>query len=181
MLEGLIIKHSSPTLAGLKPGSLFGCMCSKCPCFEAELEHVKNVLKKKGVEVRLLSKGERALVYVYRPLKLWRELTQKTTQSFLAKYGYRGLTLEQCLGRLEMRISNDSFPHEIGVFLGYPLHDVVGFIVNGGKNSKCTGYWKVYCNVDEAQSTFAKYTKCTRIYLELYEKGRDIEKLTVAQ
>ena len=181
MLEGLIIKHSSPTLAGLQPGSLFGCMCSKCPCFEGELEQVKNVLKKKGVEVRLLSKGERALVYVYRPLKLWRELTQKTTQSFLAKYGYRGLTPEQCLDRLEMRISNDSFPHEIGVFLGYPLHDVVGFIVNGGKNSKCTGYWKVYCNVDAAQSTFAKYTKCTRIYIELYEKGRDIEKLTVAQ
>ena len=26
------------------------------------------------------------------------------------------------------------FPHEIGVFLGYPLGDVVGFIENRGKN-----------------------------------------------
>ena len=56
MLEGLIIKHSSPTLAGLKPGSLFGCMCSKCPCFEGELEQVKNVLKKKGVTERQLDR-----------------------------------------------------------------------------------------------------------------------------
>ena len=34
------------------------------------------------------------------------------------------------------------FPHEIGVFLGYPLTDVVGFIENQGRNFTCCGCWK---------------------------------------
>lgn len=180
MLEELIVKYSAPTLAGLKPGNLFGCRCNECPCFESELRHVSSVLKEKGVEVRQLKQGERALIYVYRPEKLWKQVSEKATQRFLARYGYSDLDLEGCLERLSSRITGEDFPHEIGVFLGYPLHDVVGFIVNGGKRSKCTGYWKVYCNVDSAQNTFAKFAKCTRIYVELYAQGRDISRLTVA-
>ena len=44
------------------------------------------------------------------------------------------------------------FPHEIGIFLGYPLADVAGFIRNKGRNCKCIGTWKVYGDAFEKDS-----------------------------
>ena len=71
------------------------------------------------------------------------------------------------------------FPHEIGIFLGYPLDDVVGFIENRGQNCKCCGLWKVYCNESETRKLFDKLEKCTRIYLRVFSEGRTIRQMTV--
>lgn len=68
----------------------------------------------------------------------------------------------------------EEFPHEIGIFLGYPLGDVIGFIKNAGHNCKCTGCWKVYCNECEAVRTFAKYKKCKDVYMRLWQQGRSV-------
>lgn len=48
----------------------------------------------------------------------------------------------------------DGFPHEVGLFLGYPLDDVTGFIEQKGKNYKCCGIWKVYGNEKQTQMLF---------------------------
>ncbi|MBQ7128480.1 MAG: DUF3793 family protein, partial [Clostridia bacterium] len=72
------------------------------------------------------------------------------------------------------------FPHEVGLFLGYPPEDVKGFIENNAKCSKCVGCWKVYGDEEKAKKCFENYKKCTRIYKELYLKGKTIERLTVA-
>ena len=56
------------------------------------------------------------------------------------------------------------FPHEIGVFLGYPLEDVKGFIDNKGKNCESCGVWKVYCNREEKDKLFQKL-KNARMYM----------------
>jgi len=73
-----------------------------------------------------------------------------------------------------------SFPHEIGVFLGYPLHDVIGFINNAGKNSCCCGYWKVYNEQDDARRRFRRFNKCTSSYKRLFDSGKTVLQLTVA-
>ena len=50
---------------------------------------------------------------------------------------------EQCLARLIERLKDaDEFPHEIGLFLGYPPEDVEGFIQEPN-GQKYTGIWKV--------------------------------------
>ena len=49
----------------------------------------------------------------------------------------------------------------IGIFLGYPLEDVQGFIAEPKATSKICGYWKVYHNVDEKQKLFERFKKCT--------------------
>ena len=77
-------------------------------------------------------------------------------------------------------MNSEDFPHEIGIFLGYPLGDVIGFIDNAGKNSRCTGCWKVYCNECEAMRTFARFDKCRAVYQKMWAKGRSIVQLTVA-
>ena len=45
------------------------------------------------------------------------------------------------------------FPHEIGLFLGYPPEDVQGFLEN--RLCKCVGCWKVYGDEQAAQNGFA--------------------------
>lgn len=61
----------------------------------------------------------------------------------------------------------EDFPHEIGLFLSYPIEDVLGFIENRGKNYILNGYWKVYGNEEEARKSFFKYRKCTDVYHKL--------------
>lgn len=59
---------------------------------------------------------------------------------------------------------SDEFPHEIGLFLGYPVEDVKGFIENKASCAKCVGYWKVYGDEEKAQKLFNQYKKCTGVY-----------------
>lgn len=84
-------------------------------------------------------------------------------------------------GSSERCCSEMKFPHEIGVFLGYPLQDVKGFIENNGRNSKYTGLWKVYGDKAASMRMFEKYRKCFSVYSDLWRSGRrDIFQLTVA-
>ena len=97
------------------------------------------------------------------------------------KCGYsEKFSVEECLDRLSERIGTSAdFPHEVGIFLGYPTEDVVGFIENKGENFKLCGCWKVYGDEEAAKKTFARYKKCTSVYCRQWAKGKDIERLTV--
>ena len=98
-------------------------------------------MKIKGVRLFLLRfQGNRALIYVYREKQLASRLNSPEVAEFLHSYGYDDIHLSAALARLRDRISaNRNFPHEIGIFLDYPLGDVRGFIANSGRNFKCVG------------------------------------------
>ena len=124
---------------------------------------------------------KRLLVYVYRDNMLRKDLKAKDVSKFMKAYGYGNKSVNECIEHLKTRFSQCScFPHEIGLFLGYPLGDVVGFIENGGKNSKCGGYWQVYCNEQEAKRQFADFSKCRNMYKRLFNEGKTVWQLTVA-
>ena len=102
-------------------------------------------------------------------------------QDFLQSEGYTPGDAESMLAQLSQRLCcEEDFPHEIGVFLGYPLADVIGFIQNRGKNFTACGYWKVYTDPTAAQAEFDRYKKCERIYARCYYNGTPIRRLTVA-
>lgn len=146
-----------------------------------QLETWNAELRPKGVSIRLLRRSQTsALIYVYRSDKVQEELKRQGVLDFLSNYGYETDHLEFCLQDLSVRISSHlEFPHEIGLFLGYPLADVKGFVENKGKNSRCTGCWKVYCNEFEAKKTFARFEKCRSIYQNLFHCGKSVLQLTV--
>lgn len=109
------------------------------------------------------------------------DLQHTTTCKLLRTRGYCTETPERCIVHLIKRLSEgENFPHEIGCFLGYPPEDVCGFIENKAQECKCGGCWKVYGDMKAAQLLFAKYRKCTEIYIEQLVKGKSIERLTVA-
>ncbi|MBR2132493.1 MAG: DUF3793 family protein [Oscillospiraceae bacterium] len=182
MSEEMIIRHCSPTLAGLKTGSLFSCACSSREELTQSLRRINRKLVPKGLRViPLRIRGERALIYVYRLSDLKRDLNNQQARELLEENGYLSEKVEQCLMRLIRRVKmGEEFPHEIGLFLSYPPEDVNGFIHNKACKHKCVGCWKVYGDETAAQKTFARYEKCTRVYCSQWEKGRSIERLTVA-
>jgi hypothetical protein len=69
------------------------------------------------------------------------------------------------------------FPHEVGIFLGYPMIDVAEYIKNKGENYLLSGYWKVYHNVNKAKRTFFTYTKIRECSLELINSGKCVSEI----
>ena len=189
--ETVMIEQCAPTLAGLKPANLFRLECRDRAALYARVEGWNAALNPKGVRLLVLKECPHTccyLVYVYRAPKLWAELSRPETRAFLSQEGYRlpgtetgpagcAALLEQLAGRLG---ASGQFPHEIGVFLGYPLGDVLGFIQNQGKNFTCCGCWKAYGDPAAAQRIFDQFQKCTAIYLRLFHSGRPSAGLSVA-
>lgn len=182
MLEAMLARHAAPTLAGLKTANLFAVRYASYHALAEQAAALHQRLCKKGVCVWLLGVScGRALVYVCRPHRLQRDLSAQGSRSILRACGYRSASVQGCLLQLRRRLAQSGqFPHEIGLFLGYPLTDVLGFIQDGGKNSKCTGYWQVYGDEQDAQRRFKSYRKCSEVYIRLWNLGRSVQQLTVA-
>ena len=182
MSDEVVIRHCSPTLAGLKTGSLFSYRYDSEDELRRDIRAMNRVLVPKGLRVLSLScKQGRALIYLYRPSRLGRDLTAPVAAHLLEDRGYPWGDPDLCVVKLIQQLrSQEEFPHEIGLFLGYPLGDVIGFIENHGQNCLCCGVWKVYTNPETAAGAFRKFSKCTSVYRRLFFGGqRNVEQLTV--
>ena len=180
MLTEAIVAHCAPTLARLKPGSLF--TVEDTATLADDIAGVNRDLTAKGLCLtHLRSRDGKALLYLYRESALSQLLSCPLMQAFLRKHGYARFALPDALTHLRQRLAeSDGFPHEIGVFLGYPLPDVEGFIRHGGRDFLCSGCWKVYDNACEAQRLFARYHKCRRVYADAFASGIPLRRLAVA-
>lgn len=182
MLDRSLVAHCAPTLAGLKTGSLFTVL--DLP--QEQAAHQAAVwdrrLAGKGVRLTELRRGRRGtLLYLFRPERLEADLSRSCVTDFLRRYGYGDLSAGGAVARLRERLGEaEAFPHEIGLFLSYPLADVKGFIANEGRNCLCCGCWKVYGDPGAALRQFSRYRKCQSVYLRLWRAGRSVEQLTVA-
>ena len=186
--ETVMIEQCAPVLAGLKPAGLFRYETRDCADLARRVRSWNEQLDEKGLCVRVLKgcmRTHQYLVYVYRESRLRVLLAQPQVRDFLRGEGY---DLPQqpdddapLLRQLSRRLCCEAdFPPEIGVFLGYPLPDVVGFIENEGRNFTCCGCWKAYGDPAAARQHFAQLNKCTAVYLRLFHSGTPIQRLAVA-
>lgn len=181
MIENAIVRYCAPTLAGLKTGSIV----TVPVCGRTVLNDIKSLNKKlgkKGLRVIPLKQSrDKTMIYIYRPERLMSDLKNNLSCSILKEMGYCSASPSKCILRLIQRLESiDEFPHEIGLFLGYPAEDVEGFIKNKASRFKLVGCWKVYGDVDSARICFEQYKKCTHVYCECMKNGASIEKLAVA-
>lgn len=181
MSDEQVIRHCAPTLASLKTANLFSCAFADRDQMLSYVRQLNMRLMDKGLRVLPLRyRDGLGLIYLYRPDRLSRDLHDCTACRLLKQCGYPCQDEKQCLRHLMERLDQQQdFPHEIGLFLGYPPEDVDGFITHR-EECKCCGYWKVYGDVEAAQRTFARYRKCSDIYWRLWREGRSMERLTVA-
>lgn len=180
-LETELIGNCAPTLAGLKSANLFRYRYRDADTVLAELSEVNRLLNERGVYVEALCwESNAVLVYAYRRSHLERELQGEQAREILSRYGYPMGDLEGSLAFLKKRLKGYTcFPHEIGIFLGYPPEDVKGFIENRGKNCQYCGLWKVYGNAQERRKLFCKLQKCSEVYLRVFAEGRELTQMTV--
>ena len=175
-LEELLVQHSAPTLAGIKSASLI-CLNLMEERGGCDLR----TLHDKGLSFFTLRgrKGCRLLL-VYRENQIRRRLKEPEAAALLTAKGYDLSSVASALISLRRRFLSDEFPHEVGIFLDYPVEDVKGFIENNGENYLISGMWKVYSDAESASRTFSKYSICSRTYKTCYEKGTSLERLCVS-
>jgi len=126
-------------------------------------KEVKKLVKGTNISAFVLYENmDKTVIFLYRKEEFQKYLEEKEIQKFLKNFNYKKFELYSLLKVLSQRASDyysekKEFPHELGIFLGYPLEDVNGFIENKGENFLMSGYWKVYQNVSKAQKTFKEY------------------------
>ena len=181
MSVGDVIRHGAPTLAGIKTGNLFPCTFGDRMEFTDQLREINRVLVPRGLRLLPLRLGEgKALLYLSRPSRLSRDLSRREAGRLLDRAGYRREDPRACLRELSRRLRRgEEFPHEIGLFLGYPPEDVAGFMEHRGKGFKCAGCWKVYGDEGAARRQFQVYKSCTGNYCTRWARGASLEALTV--
>ena len=181
--EAVLVRQCAPTLAGMKPGSIFCFNHSPLEVSRQKVCQWNKQLAPFGLTVQILLErpgSGSVIVFVYRHDCLEQMLSDDAYQRFLAEAGYERTNLDGLLEQLAQRLrTQPEFPHEIGVFLGYPLQDVIGFIENHGRNFTCCGFWKSYGDPAEMQVCFACYRRCIQTYVAMFEQGIPIERLAV--
>ncbi|MBP0966942.1 MAG: DUF3793 family protein [Oscillospiraceae bacterium] len=182
MSEAALVRSCAPTLAGIKTGSLFSCRYDSKEELRDSVRLWNRRLHGKGVRILpLRCRGNHALIYLYRPAHLADDLRDANAEAILKQCGYMPQHAEKCIVKLMQRLKDGSgFPHEIGLFLGYPPEDVSGFISHHACDYKCVGCWKVYGDEQKCRRLFAKYKQCTRIYEACLAHGADVVSMTVA-
>ena len=181
-LEKYLVEQCAPTLASLKTGSLFGVIEDDAGELTRQVAEWQAQLAPKGLILTILRyRRGRALIYMGRLSQLKRDLACPGAEELLRSCGYEHENTEDILRQLRRRVCTcESFPHEIGLFLGYPPEDVEGFMKHRGRNCKCVGCWKVYGDEEGAVRQFARFKKCRDVYLRLFHGGRSLWQLTVA-
>jgi len=177
MVEKRIVEQCAPTLAGIKCGSLFRVGCTYND-IAFETKRLSDILNPRGVTITCFEIGCGTIVYTHRTNLI--ERIDADSLAYLSERGYDITDTASLISSLRERISAEGcLPHEIGIFLGYPLDDVRGFIENEGRSPKCIGCWKVYGSEAVAERLFSRIHKCREVYSRHYSMGTPLSRLAV--
>jgi hypothetical protein len=161
--EQTLAHFCAPVLCGIKPASLISL---DGYFFARNEEQMVDLNKKLGMSgmciVPVYRQGQRVLLFVFNCSLLKKSVRASSVVSYLAEKKYpvgKGFfaILKELLFRLERQ---EPFPHEAGLFLGYPLEDVCAFERCLGRGYKYHGYWKVYGDVPSARRQCKRYDMC---------------------
>ncbi|MBR3309062.1 MAG: DUF3793 family protein [Lachnospiraceae bacterium] len=181
MSDQTIIEQCAPTLAGIKTGSLFSVKFPDEKTAVQEIRELNKKIRSKGLRaIPVGVQKKRTLIYLYRPEDLRRDFENPEVLAILKDRGYPCESVSGCIVQLVKRLAGEKdFPHEIGLFLGYPPCDVRGFINSPKDGVKFVGYWKVYGDPNRARQLFAKYKKCTQTFRKNHRLGVSLSQLAV--
>ena len=120
------------------------------------------------------------LLLLYRKDMIARILDDREVKALLSSYGYRSFSVDAVLKKLSDRYRQEICPDEIGIFLSYPVRDVIAYIENHGRNYRYSGYWKVYDDEDGARRLENSF-RCARCsMIEELESGLSLSEILSA-
>ncbi|HBA86851.1 MAG TPA: DUF3793 domain-containing protein [Geobacter sp.] len=173
-LASFLVLELAEVLQGAKPANLICLTNKRRSCgrnlYQLWKQHGPALIAESGLEVKVLAdRGNSLLLLLYSQEALGSLLAQKSVRIILGKSGYpHPEEFEKVLSELEKRVAGEGFPHEIGVFLGYPLKDVVGFMGWAQLSFTCQGPWKIFGNPDQSLRLAENHRECRcRMSLQL--------------
>lgn len=150
--------HIAPTIAKLKPSSIITLTNTGRNMVNLWEIYKKDLRNELGVEYCEIKTNKNSLTILFYDKKtLTKTLYKRRNMNFLKRFGYsENILLVECLQILKNRFQN-MCPHEMGIFLGIPVDDVINFMDYPQKECLLCGYWKVYSNIEKAKKAFAKF------------------------
>ncbi len=175
LFSRVLALHSAPAICGIKASNLISCNIEQMSELLEDIREV-NSNYNPSLFIKILQvKDGRMLILVYRKNILLNSICEPQKLSFLYQCGYpQTKNIDVLLEYLKTRLNNsDNFPHEIGIFLGYDLTDVLGFI----NHKKClySGLWKIYSDKEEKIELFNKFKNCTNTVLNYLDNGYKLD------
>ena len=163
-----LMLECSEVLAGIKPANLISLVNRNRSCgrnlYQLWQRHNEELaLRFPNLTLRVLQSRPRAMMLLcYNHDHLERHLSHAGIRALLHKAGYEAdASCEALLGELCRRVGeHDSFPHEIGLFIGYPAKDVATFMGMVSLPFVCQGPWKIYGNPVQSLGLADQYRCC---------------------
>lgn len=169
-IETQLALQCAPLITGLKVSNLL--IIPK-----GNEEVVKLILNRTGISFyRLIQTRTKTTFLLFRRNELEEFLSDENVKNVFIRAGYKSLQIGKILRTFSLRYEaymqgDKSFPHEMGLLLGYPVEDVVGFVENNGKNFLYSGYWKVYENQKAKVKLFDKFKVAEETLIHLLSNG----------
>lgn len=158
-LVNVIAFNIAPTIKGLKAATTVT-LCNKDRNMLENWKKYKiEVLNRLKVKAFELKETDRAIIVLfYKEDILKSSLESEITECYLSKFGYASnMSIDKKLKLLKERYQNNVCPHELGLFLGFPLEDVKMFIEYPNMECLICGYWKVYNDENGALKKFKDF------------------------
>jgi hypothetical protein len=159
-LSAVVAYHIAPTIEKIKPSSIVTFNNHRRELYSLWKKYKYCFLNYYGLDFCELKSDNEQISILFFDRKLLNEVIfDNENMLCLKEFNYSPhMTLEEALHFLQERFEY-AFPHEIGIFLGFPLEEVKQFIEYPERNGLLYGYWKVYENLEYAKFKFILYDR----------------------
>ncbi|MEA3466342.1 MAG: DUF3793 family protein [Thermodesulfobacteriota bacterium] len=149
-LAAFLALGAAEVLAGVKPANLLRISNRTYSCgrnmYQLWQDYGQELLADSPmVATSMRNDDGGVLLLIYSTQILQRRLNSRCSHTFLTSLHYDAPgNIEHTLQQLASRFIDNEFPHEIGVFLGYPLKDVAAFMGRSHLPVSSQRLWKIY-------------------------------------
>lgn len=183
-IEVQMALQCAPFISGLKVSNLFIVQ-------DKDLDYLLSLLNEMNMSWKILFHGKKkTTLLLYKEEALREYFSDVRVKEVMKNAGYGrkfvddeniDMLMEIFCGRYQRYMKTKrQFPHEMGLFLGYPVEDVEGYLSNNGENSLYTGYWKVYENVEEKFRLFKSFEAAKENIIRFLAQGVSIKNIADA-
>lgn len=180
LLRFLLIQTAA-VRSGVKPGELLRVR----HCYEAHHhDGLKFCLYRKDIfnilnldYIELIEEGNFSLVLFFHRTTMIQTLSRPENLTILRQFGYPiNGTYNDMLAYLKYRFTCMPIPHEVGLFIGYPAKDVVGFINNLPRTPIHRSAWAVFGDATESLQKMELYRSVAKVAEKLLDTCEDLQK-----
>lgn len=165
-LAAYLALETAEVLAEAKPAALLGIPNRQRACgrnlYTLWKSHGNDLLVDSPLEVcELVDRGNSLMIFFYHKELFHRHVGRRDIVALLRRAGCRApFTVDAILSHLAEQSRDGSFPHEIGLLLGYPPKDVAAFMGWIRLPFACQGPWKIYGNPVESLRLAERFRRC---------------------